>query len=154
MNTTTLWNVLTFQMRENYCCLVDFRKKKTHNRTKNVGTCNIETLQSLSGLIKKILNNVYSSWSFFHDICMYFVSIFPLFAIFCIFPLLFVTFTCKPVQFVYKCIVPHDLVFWVNTELKLTKPPFPPYPLECPIVKALMKQRKKTKRLIDHITQL
>ena len=49
---------------------------------------------------------------FFHDICMYFVFIFPLFAfvVFCL--SFFVTFTCKPLQFVYNYIVPHVPVIW------------------------------------------
>ena len=66
------------------------RFHKNHNtfkfkELKNSG--NIETLKSLSRLIKKILNNdlsVLPDYSF-HDICMYFVFIFPPFAfvVFC-----------------------------------------------------------------------
>ena len=78
---------------------------------------NTETLKSLSRFIKKILNNVVSSWlssRHLHVFCIYF----PFFAIVFCFSF-FVTFTQKPVRFVYiyictSCI--SDLVFWVNKE--------------------------------------
>ena len=64
---------------------------------------NISQLTSI--IFLKLMNKVQ-----FHDISMYYVFIFPLFAfvVFCF----FVTFKCKPVQFVYNYIVPNVPVIW------------------------------------------